>query len=239
MRITYGANAAPPSITRFEVAWSFPHAEFGPGKDCKKLSWWLDSVHPNEHSGRSRLKEIENAVCKNRGNVAVYRLDYDERNRIVSEQVVANRGGERPPFRSDVGHPSPQLKAAFAQLVRPQSIRKLAARSRSRRRIVASIFIAGGFAAVLGLAVLTAGNAWWQSPERGMPDRVKVEADRIRNRAAEILLPRPNSSMCDRLLFDNGSGRMRAVEALPCGRGAAPKAGERVNAFKDSWRGIR
>ena len=55
-----------------------------------------------------------------------------------------------------------------------------------------------------------------------------------------IIIPRVNSQLCDRYLFDNVSGQMKQAETSPCS--AASKKPEvniadQVNSFHSSWRG--
>lgn len=57
-----------------------------------------------------------------------------------------------------------------------------------------------------------------------------------------IIIPRVNSQLCDRYLFDNVSGQMKQAETSPCS--AASKKPEvniadQVNSFHSSWRGSR
>lgn len=238
MRITFAGNGSDSSasILRYEVAWCFPQPEFRRTKESPRVTWWLDLSTPNEQAANARLQEIQAAVSKNKGSIAIYEVQYDNANRIMSERIIARAGGERPPFRFDVQLPASQLKTAFAELVNPPSIKQTRRKSDGPHRLLTSLMIAGGFAAVFGVAVFFAGNSLREASERDTLDKT-IAAERLRNEPGRILVPR-RDSLCDRLLFDNNGGGMRVDGAVPCGGQKASKVND-ANSFSASWRGAR
>ena len=57
-----------------------------------------------------------------------------------------------------------------------------------------------------------------------------------------IIIPRLNSQLCDRYLFDNVSGQMKQAETSPCSsasKKAEPNIADQVNSFHSSWRGSK
>lgn len=210
MRINFGTNDGElaPTAVRYDVAWCVIQPEFR--AQSKKICWWLDSSFPVEAAASARLKELQGTLTQNNGNLAIYEVQHDG-SRIVSERIIARTGGERPPFRSDVQVPGTQLRAAFDEMVRPHA-RKAPRKPRSR--VALTLAIAAGFSCVIGLAVFFAGTNIRDAADRAIANRV-ADAERQRNEPGKILLPRGNS-MCDRLLFDNQAGGVKAEGAVRC-----------------------
>src|SRR5258708_23067456 len=165
MQITLGAGAA--STIRYEVAWSMPQPEFDRAKGASQTSWWLDSAFANEQSARARLKQVEGAVCANRGSVAVYEVAYDGKNRVVFDRVAAQCGDERPPSRSKVQTPAAPLKTPFAKLVATPPGRR-PSKSKNTFQKAASLLVATGFVAAMSAALFFGGMSWWQAPAHEM-----------------------------------------------------------------------
>ncbi len=236
MRITYGSDTAAASTTRYEVAWSLPQSKLHRATAAAKISWWLDSHYSNEQAACGRLKELQNVVSKEQGSIVVYQVNYDDKNTIVSERVVARLGSENPPFRVAVLLPNKDLKAAFAQLTGTPFVQQVRRKPLLRRRLAASFIVAGGFAGLTYLVVVFAGPAWLRTSER---PREKNEIIGGRNQSANIIVPRPNSELCDRFLFDNSNGAIRSAEAAPCNKSEGANITKQVNSFSSSWRGWR
>jgi hypothetical protein len=237
MQITFAGSGAPsgPSTVRYELAWAFPQPEFRKSREVNKITWWLDASCPNEQVACARLKEIQEAIVKRQGSLAVYEVHYDESNRIVSERVLARCGAERPPFRYEVLIPTAQLKAIFTNVSDPSSGKKGRKKSEGMRRMVAALVLAGGFGATIGTAVFFAGTSWREADERKLADRA-MQAERFRNEPGQILMPR-GDAMCDRLLFDNNAGGVRIDAAVPCGSKTTKVVNDKATDFSASWRG--
>lgn len=231
MRITFGSSSAVASV-RYEVAWCFPHQDFRRDKNSSKPAWWLDSQHDSAQAASARLKEIQLTILAHRGGAAVYEVGYDAANKAVSERVVTQCGNERPPFRADVAAAAPQLKAAFAELLGP-STRGVRRKARPRR-FAAPLALGAGFALALGAAIVFAGTQWWTAP--AVHPVSPSDAERARHAQGQILMPRGNSQICDRYLFDNRGGGMRATEAAPCDGSGAAQLTEQVKSFSAGWR---
>jgi len=211
MRINFGTNDGElaPTAVRYDVAWCVIQPEFR--AQSKKICWWLDSSFPIEAAAAARLKELQGPLTQNNGNLAIYEVQHDNTNRIVSERIVARTGGERPPFRCDVQPPGLQLKAAFDELVRPH-VRKAPRKAQSR--VGLTLAIAAGFSCAIGLAVFFAGTNIRDAADRTHASQV-AEAERQRTEPGRILVPRGNS-MCDKLLFDNQAGGVKVEGAVRC-----------------------
>ena len=239
MHVTFGSAAA--SVTRYEMAWSVPHSEPGAGKESN--IWWLESHYANGPSACNRLREIQEAVCAQRGSAAVYEVNYDNNGRIISERVVAHCGSERPPLRSNVRVANKQLRAAFARLAGASSARPRKHKSATLRRVAVSLMVMAGFAGAAYAAVGFAGTPLWQT-SAGSAAAPKVDANAGRKKnEGQILVPRANSEICDRYMFDNSNGAMRPVEALPCDqrdpRKATATTAEQTTSFTSGWRGAK
>jgi hypothetical protein len=231
MRVTFGRNEGDPAPTavRFDVAWCVATPEFR--AQGKKVCWWFDLAFPTEALAAARLQELQFAISENKGNLAIYEVHHDK-NRIVSERILARTGGERPPFRSEVQIPPAKLKSAFDEMLRPKS-RKSGTRRSVGSRIGLTLGIAAGFSAMIGLAVFFAGTSMREAAER-MSAKQTMEAERFRSEPGRILVPRGNQ-MCDKLLFDNQAGGMKVEGSVPCVPERAPKA--EPTTFTSTWPG--
>ena len=64
----------------------------------------------------------------------------------------------------------------------------------------------------------------------------------LQNKSGHIIIPRMNSQLCDRYVFDNASGHVNKAETSLCS--AASKKPEvnisdQINSFHSSWRGSK
>lgn len=227
MRITYGTSDSQLTATgvRYDVTWCITQPQFR--VQSKKTCWWFDSAYSSEVAASVRLKELQGPLTENHGSVAIYEVQHDDSNRIVSERIVARAGGDRPPFRSEVQIPGAKLKAAFDELVRPRP-RKVVRKSQSR--VGVTLAMAAGFSCAIGLAVFFAGTNIREGAERALARQV-AEAERIRTEPGKILVPR-GDSMCDRLLFDNQAGGVKIEGVVRCVPEAQKPA---VVTFTSGW----
>lgn len=232
MRVIFGSQDGEPSPTsvRYDVAWCVAAPAFR--AQGKKICWWFDLAFPTEALAAARLQELQEPIADNKGNLAIYEVHHDKANRIVSERVVARTGGERPPFRSEVQIPSPQLKTAFEEMQRPRASRPAPRKSRSTGAGLA-LGVAAGFAAMIGVAVFFAGTSMREASER-LSAQQALDAERARSEPGRILVPRGNS-MCDKLLFDNKGGAMTVEGSVRCVPESKPKA--EAATFTQTWPG--
>jgi hypothetical protein len=231
MRVTFGSNDGEPAPTavRYDVAWCVSTPEFR--AQGKKVCWWFDLAFPTEAQAAARLQELQAAIAEHKGNLAIYEVHHDK-NRIVSERVLARTGGERPPFRSEVQIPAAKLKSAFDEMMRPKS-RKSTGRRSAASRVGLTLGIAASFSAMIGVAVFFAGTSMREAAER-VSAKQTIEAERLRSEPGRILVPRGNA-MCDRLLFDNQAGGVKVEGSVPCTPERAPKP--EPTTFTSTWPG--
>ena len=124
----------------------------------------------------------------------------------------------------------PMLPASIARnRPKPRPVKR---NHRTALLIVTAFVLAGGSAAAY---VVTRPKA---------PEPVVARAPEAppQKPTGHIIIPRMNSQLCDRYLFDNVSGQMKQAETSLCS--AASKKPEvniadQVNSFHSSWRGSR
>ena len=97
------------------------------------------------------------------------------------------------------------------------------------------LVVSAGFALFVGLVAMRA------SPnERPVPDRnvvvQKNEGGLIRKQAGQIIVPRRNSELCDRYIFDNNNGAIKSGSTVPCNKTEDVNIVDQVNSFSSSWR---
>jgi hypothetical protein len=126
-------------------------------------------------------------------------------------------------------------------LARPAAVAlaKQVRRPVRRRRRVRMFLIIAAFIAIGGATPIVARtwpNAW---PNVFSVSVAKKPEAAQQKRAGQIIIPRSHSALCDRFLFDNKNGAMKAMEASPCEQRGEVKIVDQVNNFSSSWRGAR
>jgi hypothetical protein len=231
MRNASASDPAAAFTTRYEVAWSMPQTKLG---QVASNSWWLDSTHHSEQSACARVTEIEKVVSGKQGSATAFKVHYNGQN-IVSERVIARVGNATPPSRSAVLAPNDELKAVFAELANASSLRRSRNKSSSPRRTAIVLIVSAGFALFVGLVAMRASPT-----ERPVPDRnviaQKNEGALLRKQAGQIIVPRRNSELCDRYIFDNNNGAIKSGSTVPCNKTEDVNIVDQVNSFSSSWR---
>ena len=105
------------------------------------------------------------------------------------------------------------------------------------------LVLAAGLALAASAAVVN--HTWpklWAFAPAPPPAVANKPDPAMLHKSGHIIIPRANSQLCDRYLFDNVSGQMKQAETSPCS--AASKKPElnvadQVNSFHSSWRGSR
>ena len=98
-----------------------------------------------------------------------------------------------------------------------------------------------------GLAVAASGfvlNRTWPKFLAFAPSPAPVVANKpdpaVQNKSGQIIIPRANTDLCDRYMFDNASGQMKQAATMPCssvGKKPEINISDQVNSFHSSWRG--
>jgi hypothetical protein len=98
-----------------------------------------------------------------------------------------------------------------------------------------------------GLAVAASGfvlNRTWPKFLALAPSPAPVVANKpdpaVQNKSGQIIIPRANTDLCDRYMFDNASGQMKQAATMPCssvGKKPEINLSDQVNSFHSSWRG--
>ena len=144
--------------------------------------------------------------------------------------------------------PSPALPAGLSAIVVPGRLAPIAPVKRAKKPAQAKrggllyLVLATGLALAASAAVLNHWPKLWAFAPAPAPVVANKPDPAALNKSGHIIIPRMNSQLCDRYLFDNVSGQMKQAETSLCS--AASKKPEvniadQVNSFHSSWRGSR
>jgi hypothetical protein len=108
--------------------------------------------------------------------------------------------------------------------------------------VFGSLIFVTGFGAAMYAAVVLAVSPGRPLPTNGSAAAAspKIDPDVVAKRQGQVLVPRTNSQICDRFLFDNNSGIMKMLESQPCDQRNSPaNLAEQANSFSSGWRGTK
>jgi hypothetical protein len=147
--------------------------------------------------------------------------------------------------------PAPAIPVGLQAIVRasrgPRSEpslppRRMAKKTARKRSGLLYLVVAAGLVLAASGFVL---NRTWPKFLAFAPSPAPVVASKpdpaaLNQKSGYIIIPRANTNLCDRWVFDNASGQMKKAETVPCGGvGKKPEINlsDQVNSFHSSWRG--
>ena len=144
--------------------------------------------------------------------------------------------------------PSPAIPAGLSAIIRPGRSAPGAPANRAKKAApakrsgLAYLVLAAGLA--LAASAFVINHTWPKLWAFAGPAPVVVTKPdpAAHNKSGHIIIPRMNSQLCDRYVFDNVSGHVNKAETSLCS--AASKKPEvnitdQINSFHSSWRGSR
>jgi hypothetical protein len=99
------------------------------------------------------------------------------------------------------------------------------------------VFVIIGAVLALAASTVILAVSWPKAPAPAVAKKIDAVAPQ---QAGHVVIPRANSDLCDRYLFDNVSNTMKAVETSPCQSKSKRKEvdiSDQVNSFSSFWRG--
>lgn len=105
------------SALRYDVVWTLPYSEYTRIGYTDSITWWLDSIHTSEVSGRKRFKAIAELMTACNGSVVLFEVISNPTSSTFNLRAIERAGrGYQPPSFRDINPVTVEVDRAFKQL---------------------------------------------------------------------------------------------------------------------------
>lgn len=101
---------------RYDVVWTLPYSEYTRIGYTESITWWLDTIHTNEVSGRKRFKAIAEMVTACNGSIVLFEVMSNPTSSTFNLRAIERAGrGYQPPSFRDINPVTVEVDRAFKQ----------------------------------------------------------------------------------------------------------------------------